>query len=249
MKTKRINRGLILGAAVIVALGGYILFDELSFKSNKDDIDTSVREYLSEIAKSNISATADGESWKKVIDDNWGYHSFYDSAYQRGEYRTADAVNESITYNMNDTLHTKDFGEITNCTARVQSVSVKKEGPDLAAVTVSYYIDFDARGNVYLFGGDYPMNVMMESDSDTDFSEAGFANDKVKDIEYKGTIFFPDVSLKMSREDGQWKIVADGFGGDVTSTQLFEKNGEPLDIAAHLGLDKSMKQDGGDGNA
>ena len=59
MKTKKLNRGLVLGAALLVGLAGYVTFDYFNFKSNKDDIKSAVESYLDEAAKASI--TQDGD--------------------------------------------------------------------------------------------------------------------------------------------------------------------------------------------
>ncbi|MBR1749327.1 MAG: hypothetical protein IJ740_00400 [Ruminococcus sp.] len=241
MKTKKINRGLALGAAVIIGTSMYIGYDTLSFKSSKSDIEAAVKDYIAATADANVKSGTDNSKWESLINDNWSYNRFYDKSYY---YRTADEIKREIRYER----ETGDIGEILECTPKILSITVKKEGPDLAKAIVKYSFDFKAKGNVYFMPLSYPVDIMQAA-IDMNYGDSYNNNALVKDTEYSGTITCDnDMEFILQEDDGEWKIVACG-GEEYTNLLLYDKDGEPFDYEKLLGKEDEEGMIGGDENA
>ena len=242
MKTKKLNRGLLLGGVLIVGLAGYIVFDRVSFKSNKTDIENAVRDYLTGMANENVGLDeSKKEEFKKLIDDSWGYNRFFEDNFLFN-YTTASDIKENI-----DNLKEDGFknGTITECRVDIDEIKVSKAGPNLAQAEVSYVVTFKGKGDAALVWSNYVYGSI--TDSFNVESSEGFNFDKnrekLKDIEYTGKMEYNDENvLYLELEGGKWKIV--GEDGYHDSFNLYDENGGEINIDRIInGENESDKED------
>ena len=225
MKTKKLNRGLALGAALLVGLAGFVTFDYFNFKSNKEDIKSKVENYLNDCAK--ISVTEDGdcrEAVQKLVNDYWGYNRFYSKSFVY-DYTTADRINYTV-----DDISDNDAkrGHLTECKASVSDVKVSKAGPNLAQAEVKYSISFKGVGTANIMTVNGLSNVVFDSDNFVQEDLHINSDDKVfDDLEYEGSISYEDTAtFYLEYDDGDWKLV--GASGYTQEYELADKEGTKI---------------------
>ena len=147
MKTKKLNRGLLLGGVLLVGLAGFVVFDRVSFKSSKGDVEAAVKTYLNDVAAASVSSSEQGkDAYKKAIDDNWGYNKFFDDNFMMS-YVTASDYRSVLDGFTDEELNE---GNITECTIDLKEIKVSKAGPNLALADVKYVMSFKGKGNAEL---------------------------------------------------------------------------------------------------
>ena len=235
MKTKRLNRGLVLGGALLVGLAGFVMFDYFNFKSNKSDIQAAVEAYLNDSARANLADSGSiKEEWKKVLDDNWGYNEFYEKNFVF-DYVTATDIKDSITNTPDSDLK---MGSLSECSVKMGEVKVSKAGPNLAQATVNYTVDFKGKGQAHLITLNGVSNAIYNSmnfqTAELDWDDESTVFD---DLEYKGRLSYEDnATFYLEYEGGKWKIVAaEGYTDDFFIT---DEEGSNID------LDKAAKHGG-----
>ena len=231
MKTRKLNRGLVLGAALLVGLAGFVTFDYINFKGNKQDIQNAVEAYLNEAARaSTMQGTAQKEEFKKVLEDNWGYNEFYEKNFMV-DYVTASDFKAGI-----DSYEDKELesGLISECNVRVSEVKVSKAGPNLAAASVSYSIAFKGKGQAHLITLNGISDTVYDSDNfmtaQLDYDLDG---DRFKDLEYSGNVTYDDsATFYLEYEGGTWKIVA--AEGYTNGLMLTDEDGNSIDLDRYV---------------
>ena len=246
MKTRKLNRGLALGAVLLVGLAGFVTFDYFNFKSNKADIENAVKTYIEDSAKASISTDGDcAEAWKKVIEDNWGYNRFYSENFLFN-YTTAQIIQNDIDNSKNDF----DLGHLTDCSVKFGEIKVSKSGPNLARASVEYTISFKGRGEAYLLTFNGLTNAVEDSMNYTNFDEDNSEEKGLfSDLEYEGKIEFDDTTVfYLEFEGGEWKIVAcDSDYSKGSEFTITNENGDALDLAKIAkGESGAVKEDDSD---
>lgn len=242
MKTRKLNRGLALGGALLVGLAGFVVFDYVNFKSNKQDIQSAVETYLTEAAKaSTAQGSARREEWKKALEDNWGYNEFYQNNFMV-DYMTASDLKDGIERTNDEEL---SKGQLSECSVRVKDVKVSKAGPNLAQAEVSYSMSFKGKGQAYLL----TLNGLSNTIYDTmNFQETeleyDFDSNVFDGLEYEGSISYDEsANFFLEYEGGKWKIVAaDGYTNDFFITDE-DGNNIDLDRAAKGGSSNEKPDD------
>lgn len=230
MKTKKLNRGLAIGAALLVGLGGYVTFDYFNFKSNKDDIKAAVENYLNESAKASISQDGNcREAIEKVISDKWGYNEFYSKSYVMS-YTTADDITSSLNM-LSD--HEMEEGHLTDCTVTIANLKVSKAGPNLAQAEATVVMNIKGVGPAHILTPHGITNTVFDTDNYNRGN--GFtASSTFKDLEYSGKIEFDDdATFFLEYDDGDWKIV--GANAYIKDFVIEDSDGKEID------LDKASK--------
>ena len=227
MKTKKLNRGLVLGAALLVGLAGYVTFDYFNFKSNKDDIKSAVESYLDEAAKASITQDGDcREALEKVISDNWGYNEFYDKSYVMS-YTTGDDITSSLGGITDDEFKE---GHVTDYTVSVSDLKVSKAGPNLAEAEANISIKIKGVGQAHILTPGGITNTIYDSDNFTRQDVKVDYGAKVFDeVEFSGTMNFEDAAtFYLEYDKGTWKIV--GSSAYVQSFELDDADGDALNL-------------------
>ena len=226
MKTRKLNRGLLLGGTLLVGLAGFVVFDYFNFKSNKSDIEDAVKTYLNDAAKASISSDGNcKEAWEKVIDDNWGYNEFYSKNFMF-HYVTANSLKDQVN-NMTENELAK--GHLTDCTVNIRDIKVSKTGPNLAQAVVEYSLSFEGTGLAQILDIDGVTDCVLDS-SNYQFEYSNSVDDNVfKDLQYKGQIdYVNDATFYLEFEGGKWKLV--GVQGGYNEFSLTNENGDDLDL-------------------
>ena len=246
MKTKKLNRGLLLGGVLLVGLAGFVVFDRVSFKSSKGDVEAAVKTYLNDVAAASVSSSEQGkDAYKKAIDDNWGYNKFFDDNFMMS-YVTASDYRSVLDGFTDEELNE---GSITECTVDLKEIKVSKAGPNLALADVKYVMSFKGKGNAQLLGIDRFYNSLFdsftfESSESFDYDKD---RDKLKDLEYTGKMEFTDYcQFYLEHEGGKWKIV--GAQGYPDTFEISDADGKEINVDVLLsGVDPDAQpEEGGD---
>lgn len=191
---KRINRGLLLGAVVLVVFVIFAVTDTISFKKNKPQIESAVTEYLDALADLAEVSDNEGEFKKKtdkLISDYWCSENNSGTDYNSADIREIRLVFEDAA---EKTDHSS--GYITKYNVKPYSSSIKKAGPGYATVDFECDIVAEFRGDPCIIT---PYSVMP-------VSYFGF-NEEIKDTyKLKRFSFTGEYMLTFRQKDGKWKV-------------------------------------------
>ncbi|MGN0595187.1 MAG: hypothetical protein ACI4I6_08505 [Hominimerdicola sp.] len=215
MKRRNINRGLVLGAILIVGSVGYVVYDNAAFKKEKPEIQQTVEAFVQKMSDANLGTKEDVKNnWTQIVYENF-------SDYTPNE--------NSMDYFLNDDNLLSDLGyKYDNCTGKITksiisiigTPKIQKTGPNGATVTFDYslyleavggtaeYVDFWGTSATYCWDGDISPSKSYK------FSESGHA------------------VLYFEKADDEWKI------GYIQSDDFYENDFAYLD-----GEDDSVESD------
>ena len=180
---KKANRGLLLGAFALISLIIYIVVDYVSFSNEKTQIKETVENYIGGVYEA--LEQDDYEALNEHIKALWtgepvittGYFEDKESMLTLYEHIQADKP-------------TSEYGEITYS---IEEMSIKKSGPNMACVTVSFSTSMENGCNANLvepFCSYTSCWFYTEEENDARY---------IYDVEYEGSIY-------LRKEDGEWKI-------------------------------------------
>lgn len=138
MNLRKLNRGLILGAVLIIGTAAYVVYDNARFNRSRDEIQSTVESYFDSMAQANIGEKdAMRENCTNLIDEQWAYDNSMEDYY----YETKGFLLENIRSSEEEDTST---GYISEFECSTSNISVNKNGPDGAVVTLDLeaYIEF-----------------------------------------------------------------------------------------------------------
>lgn len=245
MKTKKLNRGLVLGAALLAGLAGFVVFDHFNFNSNKEEIKSVVEKYINDCAEASVTENGDNrEALKKIVDESWEYNKFYSTSFVF-DYTTVDDLRDSIDYIDDD--ETKR-GHLTECKADINEIKVSKAGPNLAQAEVSYAITFKGVGPAYFMGIDGMDDSVFNSVNyeDCDLEGAGDTRNIFNSLEYEGVVSYEDsATFYLEYKGGEWKLV--GTDSHHPRFELSDKDGDFIDLKKYAKGDTSKSDKDSEG--
>lgn len=163
---KRVNRGIVLGAVLLIGLAVFIWQDELAFQKETPAIERTVTEYLETCAKANVfdaslqkigaAMTQKQQSDKlqefnKILDQYW-------STGNEDQYWRYNPLTERLKNTVSE--NAKGKGYIQKFTSKLDGTpEITKAGPGNAKVKVNYTLVFEYAGNPSFFPGDFPESV------------------------------------------------------------------------------------------
>lgn len=210
MKLKRINRGLVLGAVLIVGTAIYVAADNSRFKSNKKDIIAAAENFTQALASSNEGDEQQiNDQWKQIIKD---YYTDYSN---ENDY---NFTKSDILSEMNNNYYYNNMGHITKCIAETSNFSVSKYGTNGAKVTFdcSFYFEYDKECPPWLsFDG------LWSLDGGSNYDENGNLILSKEPVAFTETIE-ESVELYMINTDNGWKVassnanMSSSYSEDVT---------------------------------
>lgn len=213
MKLRNINRGLVLGAALVVGTVVYVCVDNARFKESKPEIEETVREYAEAMSQSNVGGADEvKDNWRKLLSD---YFTGYSNIHDYG------ATKNSIMSEMDDG-HDDALGRISKAKTEISNVAVSKSGANGANVTFDFsvYYEFTGSSPAYLFF--YGISY-LDGEGYDDYGNPLPAD---KDASY-GETLSGEAEIYLLETDSGWKIASMknwGYGMDIRS--LDEENSE-----------------------
>lgn len=216
---KRANRGLILGAIVLVGFVAFVIADTAAFKKNKPQIETAVTDYLDALSECAVTSPSKEEFQKKtdkLMADYWCSGS-------------SDSANDYYYWNITtyrDELETaaKEIysekgknDKVTKWNAKPYGFSITKAGAGYARVTFTCDITAEFQGNPYLVT---PCEIWKISDflyreSET---EENVPSRFSLEIDYE---------FNMKQTDGKWKVCsAESWGWCEPTITVLDETAE-----------------------
>lgn len=196
---RRLNRGLVLAALVLVGLVIFITVDNTRFKKSKPEIQKQVEEYLKEVKRVNLeSGKRKAEEAQTLMEKTW--------------------CNEGNGLDNNYTLFTKDEGlsylktvenmggdrnTVIDYTDIIRSVSIEKSGPGCARATVAYEASL---GFEHALDSDGYRIYGLQSDG----YYFGYGGEQQEEEHRRLNISY-SLSFLLYEKDGQWKIGGLGY--------------------------------------
>lgn len=191
MNIKKINRGLVLGAVLIVGVTSYVIYDTSQFSGSKPEIEQLSIEYLGELGSVNV---LEGDEFKttseNIINKYWDFDSNYNNDYSSDKNYMFTSINE--------TLESEELGKVYSFDVSVSDISVSKYGPHGAVATVNYRIRTQFSGERTVLSSDGM--IWLESGWDNN-------NEEERNTKYEQGINFEDVKIYFNLSNGEWKIV------------------------------------------
>ena len=218
---KKVNRGLLLGAALLIFLIGFIVAKEVQFRKERSLIEARAQSYLSEICDlqcgvsgslgkelSESAKKTQREKFDRLLQEHW-YGNLPDDEYDgmgvaqiRENYESYLAEKTEVLFSKAE-LHLQE-GDIR----------VYKDGPDRAVVGLSADVktEYVGDGNAFFYG----FSNYVDYEDDTLPEKEGAAK------LYSG-VYVLNMTIEMQRVSGEWKIVGvSGYGYESTSSEKGE---------------------------
>lgn len=208
---KSANRGVMLGALLLVIVAIYVIADQIIFSNEKGDINSLVTNYVNDymttlkapddVIKNKAWTKESGEKeiadYNSLIDKYFTYNHYNSTVSEMNYYINRQTGEDDIkTFYKDETL--KDIGFITDTQHSISSVKIKKYGPSGALVT------FKLNSKLTVCGAYSITNIDLEPWQDSPVKEDGtIINDTSKSTEHSNSI---EVSVQLLRENGSWKI-------------------------------------------
>lgn len=209
---KRVNRGIVLGAVLLIGLAVFIWQDELAFQKETPAIERTVTEYLETCAKANVFDTGlqkigaamtqqqqsdKLQEFNKILDRYW---TETDSNRGMGKSTLAGQLKDAVSEN------SKGKGYIQKCTVKLdEAPKVTKSGPGSATVEISFTFTIEYAGIPSYFVGYYPSSVDRMSGKEPNAGEAADPTRK----RMTSNIGF---QVEMEKSGSAWKIASLGSG-------------------------------------
>lgn len=199
MKIRKLNRGLLLGAVLIAGTVSYVVYDNIQFGKNKEDIQKAVESYFEGFEEVNVSSKDSiAENCENLINDKWAY----DKSAEDNYYSTKKEIINSLDNYTEENIAT---GYITEYDSSPKNLKVKKSGPNGAVVTLSL--------NTYSEFYGAPYAITPEGFNQIDNNNYENTNDYYMcnpddSIKYKSTVNYENISVYLKKSDGDWKITA-----------------------------------------
>lgn len=210
LKMKRINRGVYLGAVIVIILCIYLIAQKIKFNASKDDIAQRVEDYFSDYLKAmesdidGIWTDEDKEDKKndiyEVIDKYWTIEDIANSAYYYYDNKNSTKAKVSEIYN-------EEFyaGNVMDTSCKFSDdIKVSRYASKGAIVTGTLEVRMSAPefSSFPLFGD---LTVWYDGELAQNEFNAAMEKGKIlsRQVEIEVTM---DVTVVLWYEDGEWMI-------------------------------------------
>ncbi len=226
MKTfwKKANRGLLLGALLLVVLLTVIVVTEVSFRAQVPEIRATVQAYLKDLTALNLSpegvslgtslTQAQSNAKKNELEQLLLTYWDGESAPAGEFYMDLDDVRTAFEETLSRPAHA--VFQKAEISVPENAVSVKSAGPGYAEVTVSLRslsATFTGDGDAFFWGSEYYAPTLTRDELLQSYGDGA----------YQGT-YSMDLILEMHRVDGEWRIT--GCYGSVWLENKIPVGGE-----------------------
>ena len=203
MKLKKLNRGLVLGAVLVIGTVVHVVWTNYQFKKNAPELEQQARDY----AETMMEATQGSGKVQKVNAVSWYNNNMVDISTALDDCWTrADLVSEYE----GRWFEPDETADISLAKCDISDVRIRKRGETGAMVTFSYDMDFEWTGErpvVMTFDGTWTLG---DYDSDEGRSKHRTT------IEGEGQMY-------MVKVDGEWRLAALGSDGFSSSERVIEE--------------------------
>ena len=187
---KRANRGLMLGGIILIALIIYIVIDYSRFSSEKDTIKKQIVSYMDSFFKQ-LEAN-DYDALLKLVNENWTGKPVMSEYYFTDMTDMSSQISNAADMMSNEAV--KNSYKVSDVSYRITSTSVKKAGPNMASVTLTYTITLNnslSRELILPFG----------------IYDGYYGDDEAdSDVKQYTCILQGEYTLYMYNESGTWKF-------------------------------------------
>lgn len=188
---RKMNRGLILAALILVGVVIFVTVDNASFKRSKPVIQKQVEAYLEEVKRVNLEPAEEKvDQAKELLEEYWcdGSNGMNMSYGQMSK-------EEGIAYLKRVKEQGGDRNQVVDYTDMIRSVDIVKNGPGCAKAVVAYEasISFEKEQ------GDEGYPIYGLQGDGFYLSEVKKEDDKHLNVSYT-------LSFLLYEKDGQWKI-------------------------------------------
>ena len=210
MNLKKLNRGLLLGAVLIIGTTCYVVYDNSKFNNSKPEIRETVENYFKNLSAVNTSGK--DEIYDKAADyvnSSWTYEKSSDDNF----YVTKDMLLNDIRSSKEDNSAT---GYITEYDVSVSNPTINKNGPNGAVVSLSVdtYSEFCGSPAALLMDG------FIQVDNGN-YDESDYLCDPDESKKYESTINYDTVYVYLKQVDGEWKITSiENYGYDENTQMI-----------------------------
>ena len=228
-RKKKYNRGLLLGAALIIGLIIFLAIDSHNFKTEKPEIKKTVENFVSELGNSLVldaeyqgkNAVPDSvktemtENFNNIIDKYW---TSYNPSNWEWCYTESDMLRDYELY-----IGEFPRGYISEASYEATNISVKKNGPNSVRAEFDFYATITATSEALILTPteSYLINDWIESYEDDYYSEESTDITEEGEDTQENTPSAPETSqycaegeltLYLKRTADGWKIYkSDGW--------------------------------------
>ncbi len=225
---KKVNRGLILGAVLVVGLTAFILVDNYNFRKEEPDIEKTVSDFVSELWKYNITPEkyrekgavySDGD--KQKMKDEFSEFSNKYWVETDEDYDVIPGfsnVKSGFSGSINNIVNDENSGYVTKFAAAVfEDVTITKEAPKMAKASCTVKLDFTGTpGCTIICPGGY--------DNSYRWDENGNEEDEPELVE---TTLEQTCYFNLLRTSDGWKITrCEFYDGDFGETAIEDTDAE-----------------------
>lgn len=200
---KRANRGLILGAVVLVGFIAFVITDTARFKKNKPQIEAGIRSYVDALAECAVTPDSKEEFQEKnneLVNSCWCSDADSGTNYQYGT--NISSYRSQLQYVADESFsNKKDTGKVTGWKANLHDFNITKSGGKFAKVDFYCDITADFVGDPYLIS---PSDIIKISDYAYYGDDAHEAAIKSNQPQKMSTTI--EYVAQMKEIDGKWKI-------------------------------------------
>lgn len=211
MNLKKINRGIVLGCAVVVATAVYIVADRQQFKKNTDAVSNAVESYLNDMADVRCSTQNQNQlrtNYRNVINNHWtdiDWNNVNAFDYIALKNELISELDADIS-----TYHTQ--GYFTKYEIKIDDISVSKYGNG-ACANVKYKVADE------FFGAPLDLTSWgFEATDNEDVDTVTGENVTDPSIQYRQT-WQIDCNFYLEKVDGEWKIYGSSYNENNYNTQ------------------------------
>lgn len=191
---KRVNRGLVLAAVILVGLVIFIQIDQYQFKSSKPEIEQMTREYLERVRENNqLEPKARMEQTRLLLTEYW-----------KDSGNVMNGVSKRNMESYLDYVQNGEFEQLDDYADRINDIEISKSGPRAASVSVSYEVTLEGSSQV----SSYSIYGL-----EAGWYEAGEAGDGTASESRRY-----DLALQMTQESDGWKITSISSSYELAGT-------------------------------
>ncbi|MBE5921603.1 MAG: hypothetical protein E7269_02475 [Lachnospiraceae bacterium] len=131
---KRVNRGLILAAILVVGLIIYLIIDAVQFSSKKNEITVVVKDYIE--AANTLTLSEDFYDTALTEENEKAYRNLLNTYFCEKSVDWSNYNKSELMSYYQDANFDKENGYLTESTYNISNLKVKKNGPGCALVTL-----------------------------------------------------------------------------------------------------------------
>lgn len=216
MKLRNVNRGLVLGAALVLGTAVYVGIDNARFKDSKPEIEETVKRSVEAIAQSNVGKADEIESsWMKLLSE---YFTNYSNIHDYGATKNSIVAEIGSGWFDDD-----DLGKITKAKTEISNITVSKSGSDGANVDFEYSIYYEYTGSMPAYMSFYGISLL--DGGNDNYDEYGNPLPETEEKSY-GETLSGEAEMYLLKTESGWKIASMNDYGYRMDIRLLDEDAE-----------------------